>query len=244
MTKLNLDFDKYEKKGLYLIFNDLSHLELTEDRIDELTEKYWNDPAKIPASVKEAFGFKRCPFCPSQKEGGICDALHPILPFLEIVDRYVSYDPVVAVYKGHRKGLLRVADSKMQDALVYLSTLSLIDFCRSAARYRKYYYGVTPLMSAKETSARIYLNIFWEKKGDKAQIDAFLAEFKQLLKVTAENQIKRLSLICKNDVFVNAIAKAQIVTEFLSLDYDKLLEESFRNIENENKLKYTCEEDQ
>lgn len=233
---LNLDLDQFAAQGLYLLLGDGSRIAFTDDNIKELTAKYWADTAKIPPQVREAVEFQRCLFCPALPEGGVCDAIRPLLPYLEIVDRYRSYDPVIALFKGHRKSYYRLADTTMQDALVYLSMLSLINYCRDTAKYRKYFYSVTPLMSAKEASARIYLNVYWDLKGDKPRINTFLNGFKSDMKARAENQVKRLSLICHNDAFVNAVVKAQLVTEFLSIDHDQLLAESFRQIELEQRF--------
>jgi hypothetical protein len=233
VESLNINFSDYTKKGIYLILKDGNRLDLTEDRIKEVTAKYWEDPSKLPPEMKSCTGLQRCSFCPLVSAGSLCDAIRPFLPFLEILDKFVSFDPVIAIYKGHRKEFLRLANTTMQDALVYLSILSLMDYCQAARQYRRYFYGVTPLMSAKEASARIYLNFFWEKKGDKAAINQALGEFKSLLKETAKNEMKRLSLISQNDVFTNAIVKAQIITEFLILDYDQILAEAFREIERE-----------
>jgi hypothetical protein len=141
---------------------------------------------------------------------------------------------VTAIYKGHRKEIFRLADSTMQAALLYLSTLSLIHHCQASLPYRKYFYGVNPLMSAKEASARIYMNIFWENKGDKDVINKIISEFKEKLTAASRNEMKRLSLVCKNDAFTNAVVKTQLISEFLALDYDKILQDAFHAIELES----------
>ncbi len=232
---VSLKLGDYEKRGLYIIFKDGSRLDLSDELVEKITREYWEDPARIPPEVKKAIDFQRCPFCPLESEGGFCNALRPLLPFLEIVDRYVSHDKVIAVYKGHRKEIYRIADSSMQAALLHLSILSLMHHCQAALPYRKYFYGVNPLMSAKEASARIYMNIFWENKGDKELVNKIISEFKIKLTAASKNEMKRLSLICKNDAFINAVVKTQLISEFLSLDYDKILEDAFQRIELENK---------
>ena len=230
---LNLNLGDFEKRGLYIIFKDGSRLDLSDERVERVTQEYWKNPAKIPPEVKKATEFQRCSFCPKEVEGGICNSIRPILPFLEVVDKYVSYDEVIAIYKGHRKEIYRISDTKMQDALVHLSILSMMHHCQTMVPYRKYFYGVIPLMSAKEASARIYLNIFWEHKGDKDLIDKFIFEFKEKMRIAAQNHMKRISLIYQSDAFLNALVKAQLITEFLTLDYDKILEDAFRQIELE-----------
>lgn len=231
---LSLDLGSFQKRGLYIIFEGGSILDLSDERVEKITQEYWKDPAKIPPQARQAAEFQRCPFCPLEAEGGVCNAIRPILPFLEVVDRYVSHSRVTAVYKGHRPEIYRLADSTMQTALLYLSTLSLIHHCQAALPFRKYFYGVNPLMSAKEASARIYMNVYWENKGDKDRVNRILSEFKTKLTAASKNEMKRLSLICKNDAFLNAVVKTQLISEFVTLDYDKILEDAFKKIEEES----------
>ncbi|MFA5113967.1 MAG: hypothetical protein WC529_06725 [Candidatus Margulisiibacteriota bacterium] len=232
---VSLPLDEYAEKGLYLLFPDATRLDITASRVKAATKEYWADETKIPQEVRKTVDFQRCDFCPRLKDGGICDAIRPVLPFLDALDKYVSFDKVTAVYKGWRPDLWRFSDTNMQNALVYLSTLSLIHYCQVAVQYRKYFYGVNPLMNATQSSARIYLNIYWEKNGDCGKVNALLADFKAVLSVTAQNQVKRLSLISKNDAFINAIIKTQLITEFLAQDYDDVLANSFKTIEQKNR---------
>jgi hypothetical protein len=46
--------------------------------------------------------------------------------------------------------------------------------------------------------------------------------------------VKRLSLISRNDAFINAIIKTQLITEFLAQDYEQQLASSFEEIELKN----------
>jgi hypothetical protein len=169
---VDLKLDDFAERGLYLLFPDAARLEITASRVKEATKNYWADETKITPQMRKTVDFQRCDFCPRLKDGGICDAIRPVLPFLATLDKYVSFDEVTAVYKGYRADLLRFSETNMQNALVYLSTLSLIHYCQVAVQYRKYFYGVNPLMNAKQSSARIYLNIFWDKGGDCSQVNA------------------------------------------------------------------------
>ena len=223
---LNLNLDDYKEEGLYLILPDSTHLDLTKTNIEKLTKKYWEDPEEIPENVKEAVGFKRCPFCPLRDKGDFCDALRPTLPFLDIVDRFISHDKVTALYKDE-KGLLYISDTTMQQALQYVSIVSLIRYCQIGRRYLKYYFEIVPLIAGKDVAIRLYLNIYWIHKGKQGEIDKIIKEFQQYLRATSANQVKRLSLICKNDVFMNAFVSTQVATEFLSMDIEKTLEKAF-----------------
>jgi len=228
-----LRLNDYGQKGLYLILKDSSRLELTRKNIKKVTEEFWNNPDKIPSNVKEAIEFQRCSFCPLKRKEDFCDALRPVLPFLDIVDKYVSFDKVTAIFKGKTKDLFHVSDTAMQDALQYVSILGLMHYCQIGKKYWKYYFGIIPLMRGKEVASRLYLNIYWLHKAKKEEIDKIVSKFIEEIRLTSQNQVKRLSLICKNDVFMNAFVTTQVATEFLSMDIEKRLEASFDNFERE-----------
>lgn len=229
--RIHLQFSDYEQKGLYLLFENSPLIKLTEKEIENISQKFWEDTTKITPEVRKATDFKLCPICPEKEQEGICYALHPVLPLLEIIDRYVSFDKVTAIYKGDDKNLLYVSDSTMSSALQYISILSLMYYCRVGRKYWRYYLGVNPLMGAIEARNRLYLNIYWLHKGNLEEIEKAISEFKQEIRITSESQIKRMYLICKNDVFMNAFANTHIAAEILSLDMEKALKESFTDFD-------------
>ncbi len=223
---LNLNFEDYKQEGLYLIFPDSSRMILTKEYIEKISNVYWNDPNKIPEHVKEATDFLRCKNCPLRKEGGICNALRPILPFLEIIDKYTSIDEVVAIYKEKNAEVLNVADSTMQVALKYLSILSLFFYCEAGQKYSKFFWGITPLSGAKDIAMRFFLNVYWFHKGNLEEINKFISKYREIVTTTTQNQTKRLRLICKNDAFLNAYVSTHISSEFLTMDIDKMIQTS------------------
>lgn len=227
-----LDFGAYEKKGLYLHLKDGTRLELTDENIEKTTQKFWSDPALLSPETKSAVEIQRCPACPLRNEEDFCDALRPILPFLEVVDKFVSFDEVLAVYKGKRKDLLRISQTTMQNALKYLSILSLTHYCQSFAKFRKYFYGITPLMTLKESVTCIYLNLYWLYRGDLKAMNELLTDFKEKLTLISQNQVKRLSVISRNDAFINAFVKTQLLTEFISVDMEQALTDAYQNTES------------
>jgi hypothetical protein len=125
---LDLKLSDFEKGGLYLLFPDSTRLELTKENIEKVTDRYWQDLTKIPQEKRKAIEFQKCYFCPHKNEEDICDSIRPMLPFLDIVDQYVSYDKVIAVYKGNEDHLVHVRATSMQDALKYVSILSLLRY--------------------------------------------------------------------------------------------------------------------
>ena len=168
---MDLALDKYTEKGLYLVFPDSTSLELTRSNIERLAAQYWDDPASIPPDVKTSAEIKRCDISPVKEKPGLCDALRPVLPFLKEVDKYISFDKVTAIYKGDKKEDLYVSETTMQEALKYVSILSLMYYCQVGRQYWKYFHGIIPFMSPKEIALRIYLNMYWFHKGDKEAIN-------------------------------------------------------------------------
>jgi len=228
---MNLSLDDFKDEGLYLIFPDLSRIVLTRNNIQKITKEYWESPEKIPPQVKKAIEFQRCPFCPLKEQKDFCDALRPIVPFLEVIDKYVSFDKITAVYKGEDKNLYHIADTAMQDALKFISIMSLMLYCQIGRKYWKYYFGIMPLMGGQEMARRLYLNIYWLNKGDMEAVKKTITVFGEQIRITSGNQVKRMSLICKNDAFMNAFVNTQITTVFLSLDMGKSLDKAYEEFE-------------
>jgi hypothetical protein len=218
----SVHLDGYEQPGLYLVLKDSTRLTLTRDNIEEVTLGYWMNPDKIPSSVKRAVEFQRCSFCPLKEKEDICDAVRPVLPFLDVVDRYVSFDEVLAIYRSD-DGLLHISNTTMQEALRYVSTLSLMSYCQVGRKYRRFYFGIMPLEKAEDFASKVYLNMYWIHKGDKESVDRLISEFHERVTTTTQNQLARLNLICKNDAFLNAFVSTQMVTEFLEMNKDTWL---------------------
>lgn len=231
MNSINLKPSDYKQKGLYLVLPDFSVLELTKKNIAVKAEEFWKDPNKITPELKNAVDFQRCQFCPLKGKDEFCDAIRPIVPFLDIVDKYVSFDKVIAVYKGDEKDLVHVTETTIYKALTYVSLLSLMQYCQIGRQYWKYYFGIVPVEGGKEATNRMYLNMYWIYQGNKIEIDDMISSFVDQIRITSQNQVKRLNLICKNDAFMNAFVETQIVTEFLSMDIEGQLKKSLKEFE-------------
>jgi hypothetical protein len=227
---LNLRLSDFEKEGLYLLFPDSTQLELTKENIEKVTDSYWQDLTKIPEDKRKAIDFQKCHFCPHRNEEDICDAIRPVLPFLDIVDQFVSYDKVTAVYQSHGDKSVHIRATTMQDALKYVSILSLLRYDLVLQKYWKYYYGIIPIMSGKEVATRVYLNMYWLHNGNLEEIKEIVKRFGEELKVSSTNQVRRLNLVCKNDAFLNAFVNTQLVTQFL-INIEDILTKSFNEFE-------------
>lgn len=228
---IKLKVSDFKEEGLYLIFPDLTRLELTKKNIESVSEKFWQDTSKITPEMKKAIDFQKCYFCPRKNKEDICDSIRPILPFLEAIDNYLSFDRVIAAYKSNQDGLLHIKETDMQVALQYVSILSLLRYNMILRKYWKYYYGIIPLMTGSEVACRIYINIYWLHKGDKEEIDKIIAKFKEELSVSSKNQLKRMNLVCKNDVFMNAFVNTQVVSELLTMNIEDAIAKSIEGFE-------------
>jgi hypothetical protein len=230
-----LTLEDYPKAGLYLTFKDNNCLQLDHDQIEEYSAKFLNDPANVPESVKKAADFEACSICPLRDTGEFCHALRPVLPFLEVVDRYFSYDPVTAVYRSCA-GMISAVETTMQSALMNISILSLIGYCNKGKEYWKFFYGVHPLMPSQEVVCRVYLNVFWQFRGREEGINEWIEEFRSSIAITSDCQVKRLRLICKKDAVLNAFARTQILSEFLFVEPEILLQAAFQKFSGQSDL--------
>ena len=228
---LTVRFDDHKLPGLYLTLHDGIRVELTRENVERITQEYWNNPDKIPAEVKKAVNFQRCPFCPLKKND-LCDALRPVLPLIDVMDDYRSHDEVSALYKGDDRELHHLSFTSMQRALRYITTLSLMRYCRVGRQYWKYYAGIIPVMGGEEIVNRIYLNMYWTFNGDKEQVNRKISALKTKISVTAMNQSERLRLFCKNDAFLNAFSLTHLATEMLYDFKDENLIEQMALFEN------------
>ncbi len=217
----------FEREGLYLIFTDGVVLDLSRENVEKAAAEFWQDESKISPELKEAVEFQRCSFCPLNGTDAFCDAIRPTIPFLEHLDKYVSFDKVTAVYKDAEGGVIHVCETTMQQGLKYVSILSLIHYCKAGQKYREYFLGVIPVMQPEEMAMRLYLNVCYLHGMEKKKIDKFLLAFKDRITTTSRNQVERMNLICNNDAFMNAFVNTQIVTEILNMSTKKKLEEAF-----------------
>jgi hypothetical protein len=221
-----LNIADYPQPGLYLLLEDRSRMTLTREMVEKVTAAYWRDPRKIPPAVKEAVLFQRCPICPKSAEEDFCDALRPVLPFLEIIDTYTSFQQVLAVYRPESENMLYVSHTTLQVALKYLAILSLMRYCQVGKKYWKYYMGIAPIVRGEEFASRMYLNAYWLHRGDLAGLERFITIFVTELETVTENQMTRLGLICQNDAFLNAFSSAYNVLELLKQGQDLFLVEA------------------
>jgi hypothetical protein len=221
-----IDIDHYYKEGMYLNWADGRILDLSKENVHRLADEYWNDPSKLPPHVRKDDALKTCSVCPFKGQSVLCSAIKPLLPFLEEIDRFNSYDDVTVVYV-QRRGLVDVCETNMQNALQYVTNMSIFEYCEDAKQYRIYFQGIKPFMGLKETLPHLFLNIYWLNKGDWKKVHTVIDEIRYAVTVTSKNCVERLNLICKRDAFVNAYVKTHILADMLGVNFDEMLEKYF-----------------
>ena len=63
--------------------------------------------------------------------------------------------------------------------------------------------------------------------GSKRVANKGISKFKEEITITSKNQVKRMNIVCDNDAFMNAFVNAQIITDILSFDIGRLIDEGF-----------------
>jgi len=222
-----INLDGYDKEGLYLILTDGGFLDLSKERVRLLADEYWNNPAKLPPHVRQHDVFKTCSVCPFKGQSVFCSAMKPLLPFLEEMDRFNSFDRVTAVYVK-KKGVVKISETNMQTALQYVTNMAVFEYCEDAKQYLMYFKGIEPLMDMKETLSRLFMNIYWINGGNWQKAQAVIEEMRYAITVTSKNCVERLNLMCNSDAFVNAYVKTHILAEMLRMNIDETLGEYFR----------------
>jgi hypothetical protein len=231
---IQLNFDDFDKEGLYILLDDEKRYLLDKESVYRFAETFLEDPEKVPPEIKKSVDFEKCVVCPKRDELGYCHAMMPVLPLLDLSDRYLSYDRVTVVSKTRMfdqpDPVLQVIVTSMQHALKYVSVLSLMYYCEVGQKYWKFFSWIAPLSSVEEIAARVYLNVYWMCRGDQREVDRIIRQFHEEILITSQCLIKRVRLICKSDSFLNAYVLAQMITELLDLMGENLLKRASQNI--------------
>lgn len=228
----DFEFQKFREPGLYLLFEDGCVLTLTRDHIERMKKRYLNDPGLLPPSVRQAPRFAPCTICPERDTALICHAIPTVFPFIEEMDRFLSFQKVLAIFRGEPKEnaceeILLAAQTTVQRALQYVSILSLLYYCEVGRAYFKYFAGITPFTDPESALERIYLNIHWDLGGNQTAIKALIAKMRRELDITLACQVERLRLFCRSDAFISAFMLTHIITQFLDQDMEAFVRERF-----------------
>ena len=225
------------QKGLYIFLPDDSEISITREFIEEFAQNFLNNPSFVQAELKQMADYQNCHICPLQSvEGSFCRALQPVLPLIERLDQFQSFDPVMIVHKGHRPDMLLVAHTSLQRALSHITTLSLMYYCETGRKHWKYFFGASPMMPLARLASRIYLNIYFDCKGKEEDIDKKLDKFIDEIKCIGDCIIKRLRLFCQSDPLLNAFASVRNLAEYLNVCRNEVLLEELEEFESENSM--------
>jgi hypothetical protein len=219
-----IDSTKFSEPGLYLVWPDGSRLDLTRKLIESHAQIMLDDPSKIPPQVRAAADYQPCDICPKRNTVDICHAIMTALPFIDDIDRYMSYDRILAVFREERGGF-HATETTMQDALKYVSILALTQYCEVGRKYSSYFQGVNPLMPASDIAVVAFRNIHTEAHGDMAAVEKIIHTMQEELLHTTRCQMARLRLISNRDAFLNAFVATYNTAELLFTELRKRLRE-------------------
>ena len=211
----SINLDKFVQAGLYLFFSNEHSLSILEDDIDQLAELFWNDKEKISPEIKMASELEICQHCPEYGKAEICKALKPLLPYIDDIDKFISCDSVLAIYSNGKQKTISISHTSMQEALYYLTTLSLVSYCEMGELYKNYFFGIEPFMSPDLIAKHIYRNIYFDCHGSKENIKKTIDIFNNDITSSTECLIKRLRLICKNDALINAFVNTKYILQYV-----------------------------
>lgn len=220
-----IDPSQFPEPGLYLVWPDGNRLALTRPRIETEVRAMLDNPASIPPHVKAAADYQPCDICPMRDTAEICHSIMTALPFMDEIDRYMSYDRVTAVFREENGAILHVIETTMQEALKYVSILGVTHYCEVGKKYGQYFHGVDPLMEPPELAAAVYRNIFFVARGDMQRVEQIVRTMQDEIIHTVKCQTRRLRLISKRDAFLNAFVAAHTTTEFLFMELRHRLRE-------------------
>lgn len=211
--------DHYTAPGLSLIFEDGHTLDLTDATIHANANRLEHDLECLPMELRAAADFSPCRVCPKRSEAAMCHALPAILPFLDVLNSRYSYDKLTAVFvevEGKdQQHILHVTHTSLQRAVQYIAIQSVLGFCEMGRIYLKYFSGVIPFASAEMIAERVYANVMLEKNGDLEAVNETLQTMISLLSETMNCQLKRVRLVSKSDVFVNAFVNLHLAFSLL-----------------------------
>jgi len=187
---MKIDNNLYKDEGMYVHCENSTVFDFSLKNVEALADEYWNNPEKLSSEIKHDELFKTCSVCPYRGKDVLCSAIKPLLPFLDNLNDFKSFDPVTVVFRDTGK-VLSIKDTDMQNALQYLTDMSVFQYCEDMKRYREYYSGIRPLRSTSENVQTLLLNIFWKSNGDKEQMRNTIKELQKAIEKCKENLNER-----------------------------------------------------
>jgi hypothetical protein len=224
-----INTERFRDPGLYLLWPDGGCLELTRRAIESGANAMLEDPGRIPPHVRAAAEYQPCDICPHRETAAICHAIMPVLPFVDEIDRFVSHDRVTAVFRGEGGEGLRVVETALQEALQFVSILSLTSYCEVGRKYGPYFEGIDPLTPPPAIAESVFRRLYVDSRGDLARVSAVAGTMQEEILHTTRCQTERLRLISRRDALVNAFVVTHSMTTVLFLTLRQLLKEESPN---------------
>jgi len=218
-----LDASAFPESGLYLLLPGGEWVVMTHQGLEAATRALLADPAAIPEHVRAAVDYQPCSICPMRHTAEICHAIMPVLPFFDVLDRYESHEKVTAVYRDD-VGVM-VIDTTMQNALMFISILSLTQYCEVGQEYACFFEGINPLTPVARIAKSVFQGIFLASDGDLPKVARTISTISRNLLQTAKCQTQRLCLISGRDSFQNAFINTEMIMQVVEIEFEKYLEE-------------------
>ncbi len=219
---MDLEDKLYNDEGMYVHCENGTIFNFSRKNVARLADEYWNSPEKLSDEIRHNEFFKTCSVCPYRGKDVMCSSIKPLLPFLENLNDFKSFDPVTLLFRDEN-GVVSIKKTDMQNALQYLTDISVFQYCEDMKIYKEYYLGIKPLQSTTEKVQVLLLNIFWKSGGDKDQTRKTIKELQKAIDITTRNCIKRLHLICRSDAFKNAYVKTHNLGNLIAGYSEKFL---------------------
>lgn len=210
--------------GIYFAFDNQKTFAFTKKNVSEMAERYWQSPHLISEQVKNSFKFKRCGICPKDNST-MCDSVQGLLPIVEMLDKFPSFEKVKAVYYRSDSHPYLIKDTDLQHALAYLGLESITEACVVTKQFKAYFEDIFPFMPVKQVARQIFVNIFFTCKGDLNLTRQKVEELNEITHITTQNKIKRLGMIVKSDAFLNTISNLSMPIQLLQLTIDDIIQE-------------------
>lgn len=226
----NIDLSLFDDHGLYL--RPEGHDQwfiLTRCEIESRMQALLDDPTAIPPEVRAATDYQACNICPERDTATICHAIMTVLPFQKEIDEFLSHQNVLAAYReppssDNKQRGLYLRQTTMQQALQYITILSLMFYCEVGKAYYACFENTNPLMPSKALSKVVFANMYLQCKGDRETLETLLEKMTSEILQTAKCQVKRLQLICKHDAFINAIIGTHTTVQLILQNLHDLVE--------------------
>ncbi len=199
---ISKSFEGLPDEGLYLLLPDGQELSLHRDNVESCAQKMWDDPDLIPPPMKKDLRVLRCGFC--SETNGMCNSLRIILPQIQILHKYQSFDKVNVAIKTNER-ITYYPEIEFQRALMFLVNMSFLNYCTVTRNIGPYLEGATALMSPMDIAKLLVSNVLAKTQGDMKAAKQVLVYLSSLVDITTHNKLDRLAQLTKSDVISNAM---------------------------------------